>query len=74
MDPIYAIEHRFKNRSLTRLRLLAEQAIKPAYVLEWFDTPNPLLGDKRPWELATTDEGYDVVEDLIGSMIYGLPT
>jgi uncharacterized protein (DUF2384 family) len=63
-----------KNRSPEALYKLAVQVMKEDYVTEWFSTPHSLLQGKTPVQRAMeSDEGYDRVEQLLASMIYGFP-
>lgn len=40
----------------------------------WLLEPQPLLGNRSPWELAATDIGAREVEHLIGRLEHGIPS
>jgi uncharacterized protein (DUF2384 family) len=64
-----------KDRSMYVLYKFASQIIKEEHLGEWFTTPHELLGGKSPLQKALEgDEGWDRVEQMIASIIYGFPT
>lgn len=59
----------------SELVLLAERIVSESgnregfdaerWVAEWVELPHPALGDKRPAELASTDNGRALVRNLL---------
>ncbi len=39
---------------------------------DWLETPLPVLGHRRPLDLAATDEGLQQVKDLVGRIEHGI--
>ena len=44
----------------------------PADARRWLETPLPVLGDRRPLDMAMTEPGARGVEDLIGRIGHGI--
>lgn len=74
MDPLIKLNDEFKIRSMRRLHYMAKIAIKEEFITHWFSQPHPLLQMKTPFEACFTDEGYDQVEEILASIIYGFPS
>jgi putative toxin-antitoxin system antitoxin component (TIGR02293 family) len=63
-----------RTERLARITALAQFAWDDETdVREFMTTPHPMLDGKTPAEMAATDLGARQVEDILASLIYGLP-
>lgn len=40
--------------------------------VQWLESPNPILNNKKPIDLATTDAGLNEVLQLLGRLEHGI--